>query len=39
MIGLTALQGLIYVAVVAGALVPLILLVLFILDYKSKSIW
>ena len=39
MISLTALQLLIYIAVAAGALVPIRLFVLFILDYKSNSIW
>lgn len=39
MISVFALQALIWTAVIAGALVPIVLLVLFAIDYKSKSIW
>lgn len=39
MISLSALQILVWLAVIGGALVPLILVLLFILDYKSKTIW
>lgn len=39
MISLGALQILVWLAVIGGALVPLILVLLFILDYKSKTIW
>ncbi|RAK01549.1 hypothetical protein B0I24_101172 [Aliidiomarina maris] len=39
MISVTALQIMIWCAVVAGALVPLVLLALFIMDFKKKTIW
>lgn len=39
MISLNALSAMIWAATLAGALVPIVLFVLFIIDYKSKSIW
>lgn len=39
MITLLALKALIYLAVTAAILAPVILIVAFILDYKSNSIW
>lgn len=39
MISLGALTALVWLAVIGGALVPVILLVLFVLDYNSKTIW
>lgn len=39
MISLSALQLLVYSAVAGAALVPILLCILFLLDYKSNSIW
>lgn len=39
MISFSALSLLIWLATVAGALVPVVLVTLFILDYKNKTIW
>lgn len=39
MISQGGLETLVWLAVIGGALVPLILVLLFILDYKYKTIW
>jgi hypothetical protein len=39
MISATALGILVWSATIAGALVPIILVALFIIDYKTKEIW